>query len=114
LNTEESLGSSFQPKAFVAGLNTVLQISPHNIDLVLLAQRAMTNLLEAMPNSSPHFTKAGVITTLCECLMNCCENIDPAEGAMKVLSKLSVTEGPAILKEGGLVAAFTFFRFFLN
>jgi hypothetical protein len=68
--------------------------------LVLLAQRAMMNLLEALPTSSREFARSGVIATLCECLMNCCENIDPAEGAMKVLSKLSVTEGPTILKDG--------------
>lgn len=83
----------------------------HNIDLMITAARAMSNLLEAMPTSALAFVRASVIPLLCAKLLSV-EYLDLAEVVLPVVMKISETQPLAVLQAGGFSASFAYFEFY--
>ena len=113
MSTEESLGwSGFNVEQFVPALVGLLHLE-HNGEMMLLAARALTHLLDVLPSSGSVAARHGAAPALCAKLL-AIEYMDLAEQALEALEKLSATRhGPAaIVRSGGLTAVLSFLDFF--
>ncbi|KAJ3019883.1 Ubiquitin fusion degradation protein 4 [Thoreauomyces humboldtii] len=90
------------------GLGTNDMLTP---ELMLLACRCLSNLIEAHPSSTMHVLQHGAVQVLVEKLMEV-EYIDLAEQVLSVLDKISVDYPSAILKANGLLAVLQYIDFF--
>eukprot|EP01134_Creolimax_fragrantissima_P007092 CFRG7092T1 len=107
--TEETL-SGFPTQAMIANLMRLMN-AEHNPDLMLVAIRTITHLLEAKPSSTLAVVRAGVVPALCAKLLSI-EYIDLAEQSLTALEKLSVEHGIDVLRAGGLMACLSYIDFF--
>ncbi|KAJ1936980.1 Ubiquitin fusion degradation protein 4, partial [Linderina pennispora] len=84
---------------------------PGNPDIMLLACRCLSNLLEALPYAGTILVRFGVVQVLCSKLMEI-EYIDLAEQALSTLERIS-REFPAnVCEAGGMSACLMFLDFF--
>lgn len=83
----------------------------HNADIMLLASRAMCNMMDVLPSSPAALVHYDAVPLFCERLLNI-EYIDLAEQALQALEKLSHEHPLAILRAGGMVAVLQFVDFF--
>lgn len=105
--SEDSL-AGFRPEQFAPTLHELLNVE-HNPQLAILACRCLTNMLDAIPASSP--AVASCIPSLCAKLLSI-EYIDLAEQCLTTISKLAADQGPALLQAGGLNAVLAYMDFF--
>ena len=77
--------------------------------MALLACDALCNMLEAVPQSAASVAQCA--PALCAKLLSI-EYIDLAERALDTIAKLSVEQGAAVLKAGGLNSVLAFIDFF--
>ncbi|KAJ1999930.1 Ubiquitin fusion degradation protein 4, partial [Coemansia thaxteri] len=82
-----------------------------NGDIMLLACRCLSNLLEALPLTGGLLVRLGVVGVLCSKLMEI-EYIDLAEQALLTLMQLSKEFPAKVCEAGGLTACLTFLDFF--
>ncbi|RKP39711.1 hypothetical protein BJ085DRAFT_13615 [Dimargaris cristalligena] len=82
-----------------------------NLDLMLLACRCIFNLIEAFPPAIPAVVAHGLIPVLCSKLQSI-DFTELAEQALSTLEKVSAGFPAAVVREGGLSAALTYFDFF--
>ncbi|KAG5519307.1 hypothetical protein PMAC_001932 [Pneumocystis sp. 'macacae'] len=116
VSTEDVLNSYFSPDLFIKELLSIMQtgasgFSDQNPEIVLLACRCLTNLMEALPSSISNVVYGGAIPILCQRLLEI-QYIDLAEQALSTLEKISTEHPTAIVRDGGLTACLTYFDFF--
>eukprot|EP00698_Gefionella_okellyi_P017273 TRINITY_DN5031_c0_g1_i1.p1 TRINITY_DN5031_c0_g1~~TRINITY_DN5031_c0_g1_i1.p1 ORF type:complete len:1695 (-),score=309.88 TRINITY_DN5031_c0_g1_i1:43-5127(-) len=109
LGTEDSL-STFDIDAFAPVLVNLLN-AEHNPDLMLLAARSLTHLMDVIPPSCARIVGFGAVPSFCNKLLTI-EYIDVAEQSLLALEKISHEHASAILQSGGLAAVLAFIDFF--
>ncbi|KAI9099522.1 hypothetical protein DFS34DRAFT_579446 [Phlyctochytrium arcticum] len=82
-----------------------------NPELMLLACRCLSNLIEAHPSSTMHVLQHGAVSVLVGKLMEV-EYIDLAEQVLSVLGKISQEYPSAIIRANGLLAVLQYIDFF--
>ncbi|KAI8590591.1 hypothetical protein BDZ88DRAFT_394414 [Geranomyces variabilis] len=82
-----------------------------NPELMLLACRCLSNLIEAHPSSTMHVLQHGAVQVLVGKLTEV-EYIDLAEQVLAVLDKISIDYPSAIIRANGLLAALQYIDFF--
>eukprot|EP01080_Neovahlkampfia_damariscottae_P001758 gene1758-527_t len=83
----------------------------YNFELMLLATRALTNMIDSCPPTSSQIVSNQGVSILIVKLLNI-EFIDLAEQCIQCLYFLSETHGIVLLKQGVLSASLMFFDFF--
>lgn len=109
VGTEESM-VSFSIDSFVPPLVSLLG-EGNTADIMLLAARALTHLMDALPASAASIAHHNAAPPLCANLLSI-EYIDLAEQSLSALEKLSVDFPQPIVRAGGFAAALSFIDFF--
>lgn len=109
VGTEESL-VSFSVNLFVVPLVEILRTGS-NVEIKILAARALTHMMEALPSSSSSIANHGAAGPLCQNLLSI-EYIDLAEQSLYALRKLSVDYPQQIVSANGFQAVLSFIDFF--
>lgn len=115
--------SGFSVDKFVPAVVTLLRFPP-TMDVLLLAARALSSILELFPgNAIPKAIAEGVVPSLCEKLMEI-EYMDVAELALQILERIvckpealssqsaAAEYRHAVVQENGFVALLQFVDFF--
>ncbi|KAI8576516.1 hypothetical protein K450DRAFT_256549 [Umbelopsis ramanniana AG] len=82
-----------------------------NPEMMLLACRCISNLIEAMPSAMGTVVYSGAVPVLCQKLKEI-QYIDLAEQALSTLEKISAEFPNAVVREGGLSASLMYIDFF--
>ncbi|KAI8088966.1 uncharacterized protein BX664DRAFT_279651 [Halteromyces radiatus] len=82
-----------------------------NPEIMLLACRCLSNLMDAMPTAVTNVVYQGATKVLCQKLKSI-EYIDLAEQALTALEKIASQLPRAVIHEGGLSAVLMYFDFF--
>ncbi|KAF6134782.1 hypothetical protein GIB67_002183 [Kingdonia uniflora] len=82
-----------------------------NLNISLLAVRAITYLCDALPRSSDILVRHNVVPTLCARLM-VIEYLDIAEQCLQALEKISRDHSVVCLQSGAIMAALNYIDFF--
>eukprot|EP00898_Chlorokybus_atmophyticus_P003350 jgi/Chlat1/4015/Chrsp26S04084 len=109
IGTEESL-SNFSVDQFVPVLVNLLN-QEYNPDVMILAARALTHLIDVLPSSCAAVVHHGAVPAFCARLLTI-EYIDLAEQSLQALEKISHEHPAAVLRAGGLMAVLSFLDFF--
>jgi E3 ubiquitin-protein ligase TRIP12 len=109
VGTEESM-VTFSIDTFVPPLVSLLG-DVNSADTKLLAARALTHLMDALPASAASIAQNNAAPPLCANLLSI-EYIDLAEQSLSALEKLSVDYPQPIVRAGGFSAALEFIDFF--
>ena len=109
VGTEESL-VSFSVNLFVSPLVNLLRAGS-NVEIKIMAARALTHMMEALPSSSSSIAMNGAAGPLCENLLSI-EYIDLAEQSLSALHKLSADYPQQIVSANGFRAVLSFIDFF--
>ncbi|OAQ31489.1 hypothetical protein K457DRAFT_136009 [Linnemannia elongata AG-77] len=114
VSTEDTLAGYFSCDSFVKELVLLLRGTGGDFDnpeIMLLACRCLSNLMEAMPASLGSVVYSGAVPVLCSKLLEI-QYIDLAEQSLTTLEKISSEYPHAVVKEGGLAAVLLFLDFF--
>lgn len=109
IGTEESM-VSFSVDSFVPPLVAILN-SGASPELMLLAARALTHMMDALPSSASSIAQNGAAAPLCANLLSI-EFMDLAEQSLSALEKMSVDYPQSIVRAGGFAAALSYIDFF--
>ncbi|KAF8422650.1 hypothetical protein EV426DRAFT_161329 [Tirmania nivea] len=113
--TEDNLSGHFSPDQFIKELVSIMRDpSPtgmENPEMMLLACRCISNIMEALPAAVSNVVFCGAVPVLCQKLLEI-SYIDLAEQALSTLEKISVEYPSSIVREGGLTACLSFLDFF--
>jgi E3 ubiquitin-protein ligase TRIP12 len=109
VGSEEAM-ASFSIDTFVPPLVALLS-DRHTADTMLLAARALTHMMDALPASAASISHHNAAPALCANLLTI-EYIDLAEQSLSALEKLSVDFPQPIVRAGGFAAALSFIDFF--
>ncbi|KAK9755060.1 Ubiquitin fusion degradation protein 4, partial [Basidiobolus ranarum] len=114
--TEDTLTKYFTCDPFIKELVNLmkgaeLRNEEENSEIMLLACRCLSNLIEALPSALSNVVYNGAVSTLCSKLMEI-QYIDLAEQALSALERISAEYPTSILREGGLVAVLSYLDFF--
>ncbi|PIN19161.1 putative ubiquitin fusion degradation protein [Handroanthus impetiginosus] len=109
IGTEESL-STFPVDSFVPVLVGLVN-QESNPDIMLLAARALTHLVEALPPSCAAVVHYGAIPCFVARLLTI-EYVDLAEQSLQALKKISQEHPTACLRAGALMAVLSYLDFF--
>eukprot|EP01133_Synstelium_polycarpum_P007971 gene7971-9365_t len=107
--TEDTM-AGFPSDSFAPALVALLNVE-HNPDMMLLACRALSNMIEALPSSVSAVVNHGAVSVLCAKLLSI-EYIDLAEQSLQTLEKVSLEQPTAVLRAGGLMAVLSYLDFF--
>ena len=107
--TDESM-IAFSVDQFVPVLVDLLG-QDSNPNIMLLAARSLTNLIEVLPAAGEVLVHRGAVPILVSKLL-CIEYMDVAEQALECLERLGRDNAQPILQSGGLTAALAFLDFF--
>ncbi|KAF9584211.1 Ubiquitin fusion degradation protein 4, partial [Lunasporangiospora selenospora] len=114
VSTEDTLAGYFSCDSFVKELVLLMRGSgdgDDNPEIMLLACRCLSNLMEAMPASLGSVVYGGAVSVLCSKLIEI-QYIDLAEQSLTTLEKISSEYPHAVVREGGLSAVLMFLDFF--
>ncbi|KAK3842088.1 MAG: putative ubiquitin-protein ligase Ufd4 [Linnemannia gamsii] len=114
VSTEDTLAGYFSCDSFVKELVLLMRGTGGDFDnpeIMLLACRCLSNLMEAMPASLGSVVYSGAVSVLCSKLVEI-SYIDVAEQSLTTLEKISSEYPHAVVKEGGLAAVLMFLDFF--
>ncbi|RKP06495.1 hypothetical protein THASP1DRAFT_18424 [Thamnocephalis sphaerospora] len=115
VSTEDMLSGCFGTDAFAKELVDLLRgedpICGGNPEIMLLACRCISNMMEAIPASTGVLVYNGVVPALCAKLMEI-EYIDLAELALSTLGPISLEYPSSIVRDCGLSAVLMFLDFF--
>ncbi|KAL9244856.1 hypothetical protein vseg_018577 [Gypsophila vaccaria] len=109
IGTEDSLGA-FSVDAFVPVLVSLLN-NESNADIMLLAARAVTHLVDVLPSSTAAVVHYGAVNCFCARLLTI-EYMDLAEQSLQALKKISQEHPTACLRAGALMAVLSYLDFF--
>ncbi|CAA3011063.1 E3 ubiquitin- ligase UPL3 [Olea europaea subsp. europaea] len=109
IGTEDSL-SSFPVDSFAPVLVGLLN-HESNPDIMLLAARALTHLVDVLPSSSAAVVHYGAVTCFVARLLTI-EYMDLAEQSLQALKKISLEHPTACLRAGALMAVLSYLDFF--
>ncbi|GAB2267878.1 E3 ubiquitin-protein ligase upl3 [Dionaea muscipula] len=109
IGTEDSL-STFSVDSFVPVLVGLLNHET-NPDIMLLAARAITHLVDVLPSSCSAVVHYGAISCFCARLLTI-EYMDLAEQSLQALKKISQEHPTACLRAGALMAVLSYLDFF--
>ncbi|XP_073065596.1 LOW QUALITY PROTEIN: E3 ubiquitin-protein ligase UPL3-like [Primulina eburnea] len=109
IGTEESL-SSFSVDSFVPVLVGLLN-HESNPDIMLLAARALTHLVDVLPSSCAAVVHYGAVSCFVARLLTI-EYMDLAEQSLQALKKISQEHPTACLRAGALMAVLSYLDFF--
>nr|XP_027105661.1 E3 ubiquitin-protein ligase UPL3-like isoform X2 [Coffea arabica]XP_027112032.1 E3 ubiquitin-protein ligase UPL3-like isoform X2 [Coffea arabica] len=109
IGTEESL-STFSVDSFVPVLVGLLN-RESNIDIMLLAARALTHLVDVLPSSCAAVVHYGAVSCFVARLLTI-EYVDLAEQSLQALKKISQEHPTACLRAGALMAVLSYLDFF--
>ena len=107
---QEEMLIGFSVDAFLPILVDILNME-HRPEMMLMACRAITHLLEVIPKSAAKVAASGAVPIFCQRLLTI-EFIDVAEQSLLAMHKLSVEHPEPILRANGLAAVLTFIDFF--
>jgi len=109
VGSEDSM-ASFSIDAFASPLVSLMAqgASP---EVMLLAARALTHMMDALPSSASAIAAAGAAAPLCGSLI-AIEYMDLAEQSLAALEKLSADHPQPIVRAGGFAAVLSFIDFF--
>ncbi|CAO3599290.1 unnamed protein product [Absidia cylindrospora] len=82
-----------------------------NPELMVLACRCISNLMDVFPTAAPYMINHGVIEVLCDKLRSI-QYIDLAEQALEALKEIAGQTPMAVIQNDGLGATFMYFDFF--
>ncbi|KAI9280212.1 hypothetical protein BC943DRAFT_283384 [Umbelopsis sp. AD052] len=118
VSTEDTLAGIFNSEPYVKelvhilkGSDTMLDFGAGNPEMMLLACRCISNLIEAMPSAMGTVVYSGAVPVLCQKLKEI-QYIDLAEQALSTLEKISAEFPNAVVREGGLSASLMYLDFF--
>ncbi|KAK9728001.1 Ubiquitin fusion degradation protein 4, partial [Basidiobolus ranarum] len=114
--TEDTLTGYFSCDPFVKELVNLMKGSEFSFgeespEIMLLACRCLSNLMEALPSAVGSVVYNGAIPVLCSKLMEI-QYIDLAEQALSTLEKISAEYPTSVVREGGLLAVLMYLDFF--
>ncbi|KAL9252131.1 E3 ubiquitin-protein ligase UPL3-like protein [Drosera capensis] len=109
IGTEDSL-STFSVDTFVPVLVGLLN-HESNPDIMLLAARAITHLVDVLPSSCSAVVHYGAVNCFCARLLTI-EYMDLAEQSLQALKKISQEHPTACLRAGALMAVLSYLDFF--
>ncbi|KAL2924338.1 E3 ubiquitin-protein ligase UPL3 [Bienertia sinuspersici] len=109
IGTEDSL-STFSVDSFVPVLVGLLN-HESNPDIMLLAARAITHLVDVLPSSCAAVVHYGAVNCFCARLLTI-EYMDLAEQSLQALKKISLEHPTACLRAGALMAVLSYLDFF--
>ncbi|XP_047269036.1 E3 ubiquitin-protein ligase UPL3-like isoform X1 [Capsicum annuum] len=109
IGTEDSL-STFSVYSFVPVLVGLLN-HENNPDIMLLAARALTHLVDVLPSSCVVVVHYGAISCFVARLLTI-EYMDLAEQSLQALKKISQEHPTACLRAGALMAVLSYLDFF--
>ncbi|CAO2813746.1 unnamed protein product [Amaranthus hypochondriacus] len=109
IGTEDSLGT-FSVDSFVPVLVGLLN-HEDNPDIMLLAARAITHLVDVLPSSCAAVVHYGAVNCFCARLLTI-EYMDLAEQSLQALKKISQEHPTACLRAGSLMAVLSYLDFF--
>ncbi|XP_021775478.1 E3 ubiquitin-protein ligase UPL3-like [Chenopodium quinoa] len=109
IGTEDSL-STFSVDSFVPVLVGLLN-HESNPDIMLLAARAITHLVDVLPSSCAAVVHYGAVNCFCARLLTI-EYMDLAEQSLQALKKISHEHPTACLRAGALMAVLSYLDFF--
>ncbi|KAL8540084.1 hypothetical protein ACS0TY_001609 [Phlomoides rotata] len=109
IGTEESL-STFSVDSFVPVLVGLLN-HESNPDIMLLAARALTHLVDVLPSSCAAVVHYGAVSCFVARLLTI-EYMDLAEQSLQALKKISQEHPTACLRAGALMAVLSYLDFF--
>ncbi|KNA15559.1 hypothetical protein SOVF_097120 [Spinacia oleracea] len=109
IGTEDSL-STFSVDSFVPVLVGLLNYES-NPDIMLLAARAITHLVDVLPSSCAAVVHYGAVNCFCARLLTI-EYMDLAEQSLQALKKISQEHPTACLRAGALMAVLSYLDFF--
>ncbi|CAI9104744.1 OLC1v1003485C2 [Oldenlandia corymbosa var. corymbosa] len=109
IGTEESL-STFSVDSFVPVLVGLLN-HESNADIMLLAARALTHLVDVLPSSTAAVVHYGAVSCFVARLLTI-EYMDLAEQSLQALKKISQEHPTACLRAGALMAVLSYLDFF--
>ncbi|CAI9786403.1 unnamed protein product [Fraxinus pennsylvanica] len=109
IGTEDSL-SSFSVDSFAPVLVGLLN-HESNPDIMLLAARALTHLVDVLPSSCAAVVHYGAVTCFVARLLTI-EYMDLAEQSLQALKKISQEHPTACLRAGALMAVLSYLDFF--
>ncbi|CAK9144917.1 unnamed protein product [Ilex paraguariensis] len=109
IGTEESL-STFSVDSFVPVLVGLLN-HESNPDIMLLAARALTHLVDVLPSSCVAVVHYGAVSCFVARLLTI-EYMDLAEQCLQALKKISQEHPTACLRAGALMAVLSYLDFF--
>jgi len=107
--TEETI-AGFPYDSFAPALINLLNMD-YNPEMMILAGRALSNMIEALPSSVSSVINHGAVPMLCSKLLSI-EYIDLAEQSLQTLEKISLEQPTAVLRAGGLMAVLSYLDFF--
>ncbi|KAF9908784.1 Ubiquitin fusion degradation protein 4 [Linnemannia zychae] len=114
VSTEDTLAGYFSCDSFVKELVQLMRGTGGDFDnpeIMLLACRCLSNLMEAMPASLGSVVYSGAVSVLCSKLIEI-SYMDVAEQSLTTLEKISSEYPHAVVKEGGLSAVLMYLDFF--
>lgn len=103
--------SGFSPKIFVPLLLKFVKTKKHNGNMMLIAVRALTHIIDIVQSISSIAVSHDAVGILCETLNNI-EYIDVAEQSMKCLKLLANDHPSSILNSNGISSVLTYIDFF--
>ncbi|CAN4112559.1 unnamed protein product [Withania somnifera] len=109
IGTEDSL-STFAVDSFVPVLVGLLN-HENNPDIMLLAARALTHLVDVLPSSCAAVVHYGAVSCFVARLLTI-EYMDLAEQSLQALKKISQEHPTACLRAGALMAVLSYLDFF--
>ncbi|XP_074312940.1 E3 ubiquitin-protein ligase UPL3-like [Silene latifolia] len=109
IGTEDSL-STISVDSFVPVLVGLLN-HESNPDIMLLAARAITHLVDGLPSSTAAVVHYGAVNCFCARLLTI-EYMDLAEQSLQALKKISQEHPTACLRAGALMAVLSYLDFF--
>eukprot|EP00170_Pyropia_yezoensis_P003822 contig_15974_g3833 len=110
VGSEDSM-ASFSIDAFASPLVSIMATGGASPETMLLAARALTHMMDALPSSASAIASAGAAAPLCGSLI-AIEYMDLAEQSLAALEKLSADHPQPIVRAGGFAAVLSFIDFF--
>lgn len=113
MSNEDFLNQQLQVQKVLDALVSIMSnpLYEDNIQMIIMACRCLSNLLDANPSSLDRLSYSKVVKALCEKLFEI-QYIDVAELALTALRKISRCQTNAILENGGLTACLSYLDFF--
>ncbi len=103
--------SGFSPRIFIPLLLKFVKTKKHNGQMMLIAIRALTHIIDIVPSISTVAVKHDAVDVLCGTLKSI-EYVDVAEQSMKCLKLIANDHPSSVLRSNGISSVLTYIDFF--